>query len=217
MSLCAICKTEITQRYYTVGSNWVCLTCGGKVYAIERQNKGKYLRNGILAAVGSGVLASLLMWGAQELASLSGGSLFSAGAFFRGAATLIVGRIVGGATRIASKGRGSLGLKVAAGLCTYLALVGALVFFLLERLPVGKLNPQHVLGIVLVGPFIPFILVIKSPIAITGLVVDGMAVILAVSENAKKAIEIQGPFELAHNSPGQDISKARPMFSGYEV
>ncbi len=184
-----------------------CVACVEKERASELANRGKFFRRGLLFAIPAALVGSLMMWGIDEFSTISGSSLMSPGAFLRGAATLFLGFVVGEAALWGAKKRGSRALQVSAAILTYLAYSMAIVPYVLSRTPSGEITPFSVAWLFLIGPAYPFLALMKSPVAITGLIVLFVAICKAWAATAP-AIHVSGPFDVT------DKQTERPLFKG---
>jgi hypothetical protein len=204
---CHFCSGAITTSYYRVGPVMACEGCVEKERANELANRGKFFRRGLLFAIPAAFAGSLMMWGIDELSMMSGSSLMSPGAFLRGAATLFLGFMVGEAGRSGAKKRGSRALQVSVAILTYLAYSMAIVPYVLSRTPSAKITLLSVAWLFLLAPAYPFLALMKSLLAITGLVVLFLAICKAWAATAP-AIPVSGPFDVT------DKYAEKPLFKG---
>jgi hypothetical protein len=198
--VCGLCKAEIAATYYRVRTITVCPACVEQEKIREVNARGRYLIRGIGYAAFAAVVGSFLLWGILDFSEFSE----VGGMFLRGTAVVLLGKLIGGSAMAGAKNRGSHALQSAAAVLTYLAYSTALVLAILERAP-GKHTIAVISVLIAMGPSIPFVMLSKNFMAITGLVTVGFACMLAAG--ATQRVEPpEGPFDL------KDPSSERPMF-----
>jgi hypothetical protein len=197
MDVCHFCKDVIPASYFRFGSEIVCGKCAGKVTEQEKQAKWKYFWRGMLFGVPAAVAACLAMWGVDGVSALgSGGSLFSAGALLRGIAIMMMAALIGIAISKGARGRGSLTMQICSAAAFYLAYVIAWALWAVDSVYRGKFTVARVEGAIFVSPIIPFLAVLKSPEAISGLIVLGIGIVAVWRSTATSpALEVSGPFD----------------------
>jgi hypothetical protein len=209
MSSCHFCKCAIARSYFRVGSVMACPECVARESVAEQKTKWKYFWRGISFGVPAAILSCLIMWGVYEFASLDSSSLFSAGAYLRGTAAVGAGFLIGTAIKVGAKNRSSQALQICALVFTYFAYSMAIVPLMLDKLPSSKLTIPTVLMIILFASISPFLAVLKSPLAITGLITLLVAFRFAWAATAgSPEVAVDGPFDSA------DPYSEKPLFRG---
>jgi hypothetical protein len=207
VNVCRFCSGAITTSYYRVGRVMACPACVERERAKEIANKGKFFRRGLLFAVPAAVAGSLMMWGVDEFSSLGGSSLYSPGAFLRGGATVFLGALIGTAAMQGAKKRGSRMLQISAAVLTYLAYSMGIGLYALNRMPSGTVTLSSVGVLFLIAPAFPFLAVMKSWLAITGLSVLFLT-ISGVWKSTAPVVPVSGPFDAT------DKYAEKPLFRG---
>jgi hypothetical protein len=197
MDVCHLCKSTIPNSYFRVGSEIACGECAAKVTEQEKRTKWKYFWRGILFGAPAAVVVCLVLWGVDEFSTLGGGgSILSGGAFLRGTAIILMATLLGAAISKGTRGRGSIAMQICSAALLYLAYVIGLALAVADSVYVGNLTFARVEGAILIAPILPFLALIKSPLAITGLIVLGIG-ISAVwrMTGASPALMVSGPFD----------------------
>lgn len=209
MSNCHFCKRAIERSYFRVGSVMACPECVAKEALEEQRTKRKYFWRGIMFGVPTSIICFLIMWGVDEFSTIGSSPLFSAGAFLRGTAAVFTGFLIGTAMKDGAKNRGSRELQIFSLVLTYLAYSMAIVPYVLNRLPSSKVTKSSVLTVFLVGLASPFLAIVKSPLAISGLIVLFFALRFAWSATGvSPEVSVSGPFDSA------DSYAEKPLFRG---
>jgi len=210
MENCHFCQQPIAYRYFRVGSVMACPDCVAKQAVREQRSKWTHFQRGLLFAILAAIAGVLVKFAVEMmLATVGSNSLFSAGAYLRGFTTVLIGYGIGAAAIKGANNRSCRELQVSAILLTYLAYTMAIVPFVLSRHPFSTIKLAFVLGVVAVAPFTPFLAVLRSPVAITGLIVLAFAMRrawMATAPSPETAID--GPFDAT------DRHGEKPMFGG---
>ncbi len=211
MDICHACQNEVGLEYFRLNADMICATCGRKFQAEEADKRWSRYWRGLLFGFGAMVLGALCKWGLYWLTSLdreSGqfSSLFSVGAYARGFSTFLSCGLVGFAMHFGSMGRGSRLLQISGALMCYLAYCVGLSLFVLSVTPSARITPAFILGVILVSPALPFLIVAKSVLNISGLVLlfFGITGVWSVLGNRP---DLTGPYE-----NGPETPRAQPMF-----
>jgi hypothetical protein len=207
VSICHFCSGVITTSYYRVARVMACPACVEKERANELANRGRFFRRGLFFAIPAALAGSLMMWGVDEFSTISGSSLYSPGAFLRGLAIMVLGIMVAAAAMSGAKKRGSRMLQLSAVTLTYLAYSMALGLYALNRVPSGRMTFSSAGTILLMAPAFPFLAIMTSWLAITGLLVLSMA-IWTVWKSTAPVVPVSGPFDPT------DSYAEKPLFKG---
>lgn len=195
MDTCHFCHTPIAEKYYRVGPVMVCIKCVEQERENEAINRRKYFWRGLSFALLAALAGCLAKSGVDALLlSMGSTSLFSADAWIRGFVTILLGRFIGGAAILGSVRRKTRALQACSVVLVYLAYSMAIVPLILSHAHGGKTSATFVATIMLLAPVTPFWAVVKSPIAISGLIVLGIACLTAWNMT-EPTQTVEGPFE----------------------
>jgi hypothetical protein len=207
VNVCRFCSGAITSSYYRVGPVMACPACVERERTKELANKGKFFRRGLLFAIPAALVGSFMIWGVDEFSSLGGSSLYSPAAFLRGGATVFLGFLIGAAAMRGAKKRGSRMLQICTSVLTYIAYSMGIGLYLLNRMPAGTIRPSSVVALFPIALAFPFLALMKSWTAITGLIVL-FATISGVWKSTAPIVPVSGPFDAT------DKYAEKPLFRG---
>lgn len=209
MEQCHFCKSAITFEYYRVADFAACVPCVDRAKEMAAKERLRLAGRGMLFGLTGMLVGSVILWLLDEVASRGGGSILSLGAFLRGTGVLLLGIVVGGAAHAGAKKKGSRPLQVATLVLTYLGYCLSFTWFILAHSK-SQVTGRSMVGLVIITPVIPFLLLARSLWGITGLVVLVLSMRQAWALTANR-MTFSGPY------PVETKISDRLIFSSFEI